>query len=792
MAESIIPDGSLLSLPILALRNSVLFPASVVPVNVGRPRSVRLIEEAFGVDRPTIGVVAQRSSEDEDPGFSGLHEVGTIARVLKVIRLSSGQYSVVLQGIVRMKILDGVSREPCLRARVERLTDPAPRDEEVDALGAALREASRDLLKVLPQPPREVAVVLENVQEPGAMSDLIASHLPLTAEQKQAILETLDVRQRLKMVLDQVRRQSEIHRVKKEVADMVQHEMSKSQRELLLRQQMRTIRRELGESGNEDEELELLRDRLSKAEPPQEADKAARRELSRMSTMNAASAEYQVSFNYVEWIADLPWKKASADRIDVSEVRRVLDEDHHGLEQPKKRILEHAAVRKLRTDRKGPILCFVGPPGVGKTSLGRSIARATGRQFVRISLGGVQDEAEIRGHRRTYVGSLPGRLVTGLKKAGANNPVFVLDEIDKMSADFSGDPASALLEALDPEQNFAFTDHYLNVPVDLSSVMFIATANRKDTIPGPLLDRMEMIEISGYTREDKLAIARQFLVPRQLSEHGLTPEHLEITDAAIERLVSEYTHEPGVRQLTQQVAAICRDVAVRVANGDSQHIDADGLFVAKVLGPPKREPVTAEKILLPGFVTTLSWTPAGGDVLLVEGQKMPGKGEVHLTGGMSDLLKEAAATALTYIRSRASRFGLAPDVLAGIDVHVHLPKGAMPKEGPALGLPILMSLVSVFTGIKLKPDVAVTGEITLRGKLLRVEGLKPKCLAAHHAGIKQIILPAANAPDLEEIPEQIRKELTIHLVSNVEDAMRIAFASKLPALRKPVAPSPPA
>jgi ATP-dependent Lon protease len=555
---------------------------------------------------------------------------------------------------------------------------------------------------------------------------------------------------------------------------------------------MRTIRRELGESGNEDEELELLRDRLSKAEPPTEADKAARRELSRMSTMNAASAEYQVSFNYVEWIADLPWRKASADRIDVSEVRRVLDEDHHGLEQPKKRILEHAAVRKLRSDKKGPILCFVGPPGVGKTSLGRSIARATGRQFVRISLGGVADEAEIRGHRRTYVGSLPGRLISGLKKAGANNPVFVLDEIDKMSADFSGDPASALLEALDPEQNFAFTDHYLNVPVDLSSVMFIATANRKDTIPGPLMDRMEMIDISGYTREDKLAIARQFLVPRQLSEHGLTPEQLEISDAAIERLVSEYTHEPGVRQLTQQVAAICRDVAVRVANGDSVHIDADGDFVAKVLGPPKREPVTAEKNLLPGYVTTLTWTPAGGDVLLIEAQKMPGRGEVHLTGQMSDLLKEASATALTYIRSRASRFGLQSDVLAGIDVHVHLPKGAMPKEGPALGLPILLSLVSVFTGIKLKPDVAVTGEITLRGKLLRIEGLKPKCLVAHHAGIKQVIIPAANAPDLEEIPEQIRNELTIHLVSNVEDAMRLAFATKLPTQRKAVAPSPPA
>ncbi len=793
MAESIIPESAMLSLPILALRNSVLFPASVVPVNVGRPRSVRLIEEAFGVDRPTIGVVAQRSTDDEDPSFPGLHEVGTLARVLKVIRLSSGQYSVVLQGIARMRIVEGVSREPCLRARVERLIDPLPRDEEVDALGATLREASRELMKILPQPPREVSVVLENVQEAGAMCDLIASHLPLTSEQKQQILETLDVRMRLKMVLDQVRRQSEIHRVKKEVADMVQHEMSRSQRELLLRQQMRAIRRELGESGNEDEELELLRDRLSKSDPPLEADKAARRELSRMSTMNAASAEYQVSFNYVEWIADLPWKKASSDRMDVAEVRRVLDEDHHGLEQPKKRILEYAAVRRLRTDRKGPILCFVGPPGTGKTSLGRSIARATGRQFVRISLGGVQDEAEIRGHRRTYVGSLPGRLVAGLKKAGANNPVFVLDEIDKMSSDFSGDPASALLEALDPEQNFAFVDHYLNVPVDLSQVMFITTANSKHTIPSALLDRMEVIEISGYTRDDKLAIARQFLVPRQLSEHGLTPDHLEITDAAIERLVTEYTHEPGVRQLTQQVAAICRDVAVRVAHGQSEHIDADGAFVAKVLGPPKREPSVAEKINAPGYVTTLTWTPAGGDVLLVEANKMQGRGEVHLTGQMSDILKEAAATALSYVRSRAHRFGLAADFLNGIDVHVHLSKGAMPKDGPALGLPILLSLISVFTGIKLRPEIAVMGEISLRGKVLRIDGIKPKCLAAHHAGITQIILPAANGRDLEEVPEQIRRELTVHLVANVEQALRIVLMSKLPGVRKvPTAPSPPA
>jgi ATP-dependent Lon protease len=555
--------------------------------------------------------------------------------------------------------------------------------------------------------------------------------------------------------------------------------MSKSQRELLLRQQLRAIRRELGESGNEDEELEELRDRLAKAEPPTEAIKAARRELSRMTTMNPASAEYQVSFGYVEWIADLPWKRSTPDRLEVSEVRRVLDEDHHGLEQPKKRIVEYIAVRKLRSDKRSPILCFVGPPGVGKTSLGRSIARATGRQFVRISLGGVQDEAEIRGHRRTYVGALPGRLVTGLKKANSNNPVFVLDEIDKMSSDFSGDPASALLEALDPEQNHAFIDHYLNVPIDLSSVLFVATANRKDTIPTPLLDRMEVIDITGYTRDDKIAIARSFLVPRQLSDHGLTPEQLEITDEAIERLVTEYTHEAGVRQLAQQVAALCREVAVRVAHGEDVRIDADHAFVSKVLGPPTREESVAERITAPGLVTTLAWTPAGGELLLVESTRMPGHGEVHLTGQMGDVLKESAAAAFTYLRSRAGRYGLAENFLNNVDVHVHLPKGAMPKEGPAMGLSILVSLLSLFKGIPVRADVALTGEITLRGKVLRVEGLKQKCLAAHHAGIEHVILPRANEPDLDEIPERIREQVKLHLVSNVDEAFAIALSEPL-------------
>jgi ATP-dependent Lon protease len=779
MGESIIPDSTLQALPILALRNSVLFPASVVPVNVGRARSVRLIEEAFGQERPSIGVLAQRDAEEEDPGFERLYTVGTLARVLKVIRLSSGHYSVVLQGITRMRLIEPVGREPCLRARVERLYEQSQRDEEIDALTVHMRELARTLLRTLPSPPREMGVVLDNVQDPGALADLVASHLPIPTERKQQIIETLDVRARLKAVLELIKRQQEIHRVKQEVASMVEEEMSKSQRELLLRQQLRAIRRELGESGSEDDELDDLRERLSRAHPPPEADKAGRRELSRMSSMNSASAEYQVAYNYVEWLCDLPWHRNTPDRLEVSEVRRVLDEDHHGLEEPKKRIVEYIAVRKLKSNKKSPILCFIGPPGVGKTSLGRSIARATGREFVRISLGGVQDEAEIRGHRRTYVGALPGRVITGLKKAGAINPVCVLDEVDKMSSDFSGDPASALLEALDPEQNNAFVDHYLSVPIDLSQVLFIATANRRDVIARPLLDRMEVIEIPGYTRDDKLAIARDFLIPRQLADHGLTPAHLEIQLDGIERLVNEYTSEAGVRHLAQQVAAICRAVAVRVASGNLEHIDADGEFVEKVLGPPKHELGIAEKLPACGIATTLTWTPSGGEIMLVESTQMPGKGEVHLTGKMGDVLKESATAAFSYIRSHAMAFGLKDDFLTRVDVHVHLPKGAQPKDGPAMGLSIFLSLLSMLRGIPIRPDIALTGEITLRGKVLRVDGLKEKCLAAHRAGIKDIVLPRMNERDLDEIPERIRKDLRVHFVSRLDEVIALALTEPL-------------
>ena len=775
MTDSILPAGGVATLPILPLRNSVLFPASVVPVNVGRPRSVRLIEEAFGADRPTIGVVAQQRPETEDPRFEEVHRVGTLARVLKVIRLSSGNYSVVLQGVARMRVLEEVERHPCIRARVERIHEKPVHDVEIDALAAHLREAARKLAAMLPGQTREASQILENVQDPGALADLIASNLPIGTEQKQHVLELLDVRERLRRVMDLVSRQSEVYKVKKEISTMVQEEMSRSQREYLLRQQMKAIRRELGETEDDEDDIENLRERIARADLPPEAEKAAKKQLSRMRSMSPAGAEYHVARQYVEWMADLPWSKTAADRLDVGEARRVLDEDHHGLDAIKRRILEYIAVRKLRSDVRGPILCFVGPPGVGKTSLGRSIARATGREFVRISLGGIQDEAEIRGHRRTYVGSFPGRIISGLKKAGSKNPVVILDEVDKLGSDQRGDPSAALLEVLDPEQNNTFTDHYIDVPFDLSQVMFIATANRKDTIPSPLLDRMELIELPGYTRDEKNAIARQFLVPKQLSEHGLSPERLEFLDDAIDRLVDEYTREAGVRNLEQKIASVCRAVAVRFAQGEDLSVQADREFVESVLGPPKHVRNIAEKIGHAGVATGLSWTPAGGDLMFVESTRMPGTGRVHLTGSMDDVLKESVAAAFTYLRARAPKLGLPEDFLGKIDVHVHLPQAGVPKDGPAAGIAIFASLASMLTRIKCRPDVAMSGEISLRGAVLRVDGIKEKCLAAHRAGIKHIILPLRNEPELADVPDEIKKDLIVHLVSRVDEVLELAL-----------------
>ena len=776
MTDSIFPAGAEPILPILPLRNSVLFPATVVPVNVGRARSVRLIEEACGRERPAIGVVTQHKAEVEDPTFDQVYHTGTIARVLKVIRLNSGQYSVVLQGVSRMRIEESLGRHPTMRARVHRYHEAPVVDVEIEALSAHLRESARELLNELPTASRESLHILDNVREPGALADLIASNLPLANDAKQEVLETLDIRERVRLVLDQVNRQNEVIRVKDEISTMVEEEMSSSQREYLLRQQIKSIRRELGETDVDEDDIENLRERIALARLPSEAEAAAKRELRRMTNMNPAGSEYQVARTYVEWLSDLPWAKKTQDRLDVGKARQVLDEDHYGLEKPKRRIVEYIAIRKLRRDGRAPILCFVGPPGVGKTSLGRSIARASGRAFARVSLGGVSDEAEVRGHRRTYVGAFPGRIISALKKAGSKNPVVILDEIDKLGRDQRGDPASALLEVLDPEQNSQFTDHYLDVPFDLSKVMFIATANQKSTIPGPLLDRMEVIELPGYTPREKRSIARDFLVPRQLSEHGLSPERLDFSDEAIDAMVESYTNEAGVRKLEQQAASVCRAVAVRLANGEDVSIMADAEFIQGVLGAPKTKPQQPERTARAGVATGVAWTPSGGDLLFVEATRMPGSGRLHLTGNMGDVLKESAAAAFTFVRARAQDLGLAEDFLSKTDVHVHLPAGGVPKDGAAAGIPLFVALASLVTQLKVRPDVAMSGEITLRGNILQVTGIKEKCLAAHRAGIRRIVLPKRNEPDLEEVPKEVLEDLEICLVSRVDEVLSLVAA----------------
>ena len=776
MTDSIFPAGAEPILPILPLRNSVLFPATVVPVNVGRPRSVRLIEEACGRERPAIGVVSQLKPEVEDPTFDQVYHTGTIARVLKVIRLNSGQYSVVLQGVSRMRIEEPLGRHPTMRARVHRYHEVPAVDVEIEALAAHLRESARQLLHELPTASRESLHILDNVREPGALADLIESNLPLPNDAKQKVLETLDVRERVRLVLAQVNRQNEVLRVKEEISTMVEEEMSSSQREYLLRQQVKAIRRELGETDVDEDEIENLRERIALGRLPKEPAAAAKRELRRMGNMNTASSEYQVARTYVEWLADLPWKKKTPDRLDVAQARQVLDEDHYGLEKPKRRIVEYIAIRKLRRDGRAPILCFVGPPGVGKTSLGRSIARASGRAFVRVSLGGVSDEAEVRGHRRTYVGAFPGRIISGLKKAGTRNPVMVLDEIDKLGRDQRGDPSSALLEVLDPEQNHQFTDHYIDAPFDLSKVMFIATANQKSTIPSALLDRMEVIELPGYTPREKRSIARDFLIPRQLSEHGLSPERLDFSDEAIDMLIESYTHEAGVRKLEQQAAAVCRAIAVRLAAGEDLSIMADPPFIESVLGAAKTRRQETERSARAGVATGLAWTPAGGDLLFVEASQMLGTGKLHLTGNMGDVLKESAAAAFTFVRARAGDLGLSDDFVSHTDVHVHLPGGGVPKDGAAAGIPLFVALASALTRVKIRPDVAMSGEITLRGNILQVGGIKEKCLAAHRAGVTRILLPKRNEPDLEEVPDEVREDLEICLVSRVDEVMSLVTA----------------
>jgi ATP-dependent Lon protease len=755
---------------------------SVVPINVGRPRSVRLIEEALGQDRATIGILTQKSPDVEEPTFRDLHKVGTLVRVVQVIRVGPSIYTVKLSGIGRFRVTAGMALEPYMRARIRRIPEPLVRDVELDALGGALREGARELLTLNPTLPKEVAGILENVREPGALADLLASSFPndiAPIDDRQRVLEAFDVKERVKLVMELISRQLEVLKVKREITDM-QQEMGQSERETILRQQMKHIREQLGEGG-EDEETEELREKLRKAGLPADVDKLAKKQLSRMMSMHPQSAEWNIARTYLDWLADLPWNKTTPDKIDVKDIKKALDEDHYGLQDVKRRIVEYAAVRQLRADKKGPILLFLGPPGVGKTSLGQSIARAMGRRYGRIALGGVSDEAEVRGHRRTYVGALPGRVIQALKRVGTRNPVLVLDEVDKLGVDLRGDPAAALLEVLDPEQNNSFVDHYMDVPFDLSQVTFLATANNRDTIPAALMDRMELIQVPGYTRNDKLKIAQHYLVPKQLREHGLTLEQLDFTDPGVEAIIDSYTREAGVRNLEREIAGICRWTAVQMAEGREPTAQVDRQKVETVLGAPKHRPEVAERSGEPGVATGLAWTPAGGDILFVEASKMPGRGEIILTGNIRSVMQESAMAAVSFVRSKADKLMLDPAWLKTIDLHLHVPKGAIAKDGPSAGVTMFTAVASLLLNCPVRPDVAMTGEISLRGMVLPVGGIKEKVLAAHRAGIRLVLMPKRNAADLEDIPQEVLDDLDIRLIERMDEILAVVLEPPLPA-----------
>lgn len=771
--------------PILPLRNSVLFPMSVTPINVGRPRSVRLVEE-LEAEGSLVGVVAQRDSSVVAPGFDDLFAVGTLARVVKVIRINANSYSVVLNGVGRFHVSEALGLEPYMRARILRQAEvPPEEDDDLERVASELRDKTREALALIPDLPKETASILDNVKDPGALADLIASNFPeelASVPVRQKVLEAFNHSQRVALVSKMLDRQLEGLQIKAEISTLVETEMTRNQRAYVLRQQMKAIREELGESPDEDDEVEQLRERLALSDVPEEVRRAASKQLGRLAGMQSQSAEYQVARSYVEWIVDLPWSQATPDTLEVAEVKRCLDEDHHGLEFVKKRIAEFSAVRQLRKDNRSPILLFLGPPGVGKTSLGRSIARAMGRRYARIALGGVRDEAEIRGHRRTYVGALPGRIIQALKKVGSNNPVLVLDEIDKMGQDMRGDPASALLEVLDPAQNDTFTDHYLDLPFDLSNVTFLATANYRGGIPAALADRLEIIEVPGYTSAEKSDIASEFLIPKQMEEHGLSSKNVQFLDQGIETLIESYTREAGVRGLERAIASVIREMAVRMAEGkELNEVKITKELVLETMGPPQFQPEVAEEALNPGIATGLGVGGAGGELLLVEVSSMPGKGKVHVTGSLGPVLKEAAQTAVSFVRSKADRLHLHPEWIKDIDIHLHIPRARAARDFAGMGAAIFCAVCSLLLKVRCRSDVAAVGELTLRGNLLPVRGVKAMLLCAHRAGIREVVLPARNEPDVAEVPENILVDLRIHYVARVDELLALVLAPPEPA-----------
>ena len=771
-------QNTIKELPVLPSKDMVLFPHMVVPWIVEPPNLIKMIDDALATDRTIAVVTVDGPVESEDEIPEKLHKMGTMGLILRMAKTEEGHARLVVQGITRVRIKEITATKPYIKAKVESVQDKVTPGMALEAMIVNIRQSFSKILDLSPNLPSELRSLVMGIDDPGVLADVVISHLNVSPAQKQEILDELDVLKRLKKALKILSEQIEILELGHKIQSQVRDQVDKSQREFFLREQLKAIKKELGEGEEQPDEIEELREKLKAKKLPEEARKEAERELERLSRMHPASSEYTVSRTYLDWILELPWDESTEDILDLERAEKILDEDHYDLEKVKKRIIEFLAVRKLKPDAQGTILCFVGPPGVGKTSLGKSIARAIGRKFYRIALGGVRDEAEIRGHRRTYIGAMPGRIIQGLRKVGVNNPVMMLDEIDKLGTDFRGDPASALLEVLDPEQNSKFTDHYLGVEFDLSKIIFIATANVIETIPAPLLDRMEVLELSGYTVEEKVMIAKKYLIPRQLEAHGLTKKHLTIEKRALIRIISEYTREAGVRNLERQIGSICRAVAKKVATGYEGKIVVKVKNLEEYLGKPKYYPEVAERTSVPGVATGLAWTPMGGDILFIEATKMPGAGKLILTGQLGDVMKESAQTALSYVKSKACQFGISEEAFKKEDIHVHVPAGAIPKDGPSAGITIVAALVSLFTDKPVRSDVAMTGEITLRGLVLPVGGIKEKVLAAHRAGIKEIILPKRNSVDLDELPDQVRQQLKFHLVSRIDEVIKIVFKRK--------------
>jgi len=762
-------------LSILPLRSFVVFPGTILPLTVGRAASIKLLDETLPQTK-VIGLLTQRDETKEDPQPQDLYPVGVAAIVLKLLRQSDNHVVIVVQGLRRFALRKIVSAHPYLRAEVDLLNSKLPPNtKEWEATFRNLRDSAAKLLELTPDVPEQARAAVLSIEDPEQLTDFLAPNLNVETAQKQAILEELDVEKRLATVQTGISAQLEIAQIQQKLQQDVQSQFSEAQRRAYLREQMKAIQRELGEETGATDQIERLRKRLEEAKPPEEVLAQADRELRRLDVIPPASPEYSVIVSYVETIAELPWSKLSEDNLDLNQAQQILDRDHYDLDKVKRRLIEYLAVRKLNPQGHGPILCFLGPPGVGKTSLGQSIADALGRKFVRMSLGGIRDEAEIRGHRRTYIASMPGRIIQELRRAGTRNPVMMLDEIDKIGADFRGDPASALLEVLDPRQNNTFSDRYLDVPFDLSQVLFIATANYMDGVPEPLRDRMEVISLPGYTEREKLEIAKRYLVRRQLDENGLKPEQCEWQDDAFRLIVNDYTHEAGVRELERQIGAVCRAVAAQVARGKTERVTVAPDLVAELLGPAKYVRETKLKTSQPGVVTGLAYTPAGGEVLHIEAMRYPGKGNVTLTGHIGEVMKESVQAALSLVRSRDGQLGANSEDFRKIDIHVHVPAGAVPKDGPSAGIAMFTALASLFSNTPVRSDIAMTGEITLRGLVLPIGGLKEKSLAAMRAGISTVIIPKLNEKDLVDVPEEAKQKLKFIPVENVDEVLNVAL-----------------